>query len=120
MNKQTLAKVLAVTISLSSAIAPISTIAAHEQNTQISSSMSNKMLTNEQLKKEISKLQNEINQQKQTLKQKNDLLPELENKIQQDKNNLRNLKELKFTLDINKTNYEKSIKETNKQYNEVK
>lgn len=120
MNKQILAKILAVTISLSSAIAPISTIAAHEQNTQISSSMSNKTLTNEQLKKEISKLQNEINQQKQTLKQKNDSIPGLENKIQQDKVNLKNLKELKFTLDINKTNYEKSIKEANKQYNEVK
>ncbi len=120
MNKQTLAKILAVTISLSSAIAPINTIAAHEQNTQISSSMSKKTLTNEQLKNEISKLQNEINQQKQTLKQKNDSIPELENKIQQDKVNLKNLKELKFTLDINKTTYEKSIKETNKQYNEVK
>lgn len=120
MNKQILAKILAVTISLSSTIAPISTIAAHEQNTQISSSMSNKTLTNEQLKKEISKLQNEITQQKQTLKQKNDSIPGLENKIQQDKVNLKNLKELKFTLDINKTNYEKSIKETNKQYNEVK
>lgn len=120
MNKQILAKILAVTISLSSTIAPISTIAAHEQNTQISSSMSNKTLTNEQLKKEISKLQNEINQQKQILKQKNDSIPGLENKIQQDKVNLKNLKELKFILDINKTNYEKSIKETNKQYNEVK
>ncbi|MFQ9980940.1 MAG: cell wall-binding repeat-containing protein [Finegoldia magna] len=120
MNKQTLAKILAVTISLSSAIAPISTIAAHEQNTQISSSMSNKTLTNEQLKKEISKLQNEINRQKQILKQKNDSIPGLENKIQQDKVDLKNLKELKFTLDINKTNYEKSIKEANKQYNEVK
>lgn len=120
MNKQILAKILAVTISLSSTIAPISTIAAHEQNTQISSSMSNKTLTNEQLKKEISKLQNEINRQKQTLKQKNDSIPELENKIQQDKVNLKNLKELKFTLDIDKTNYEKSIKETNKQYNEIK
>lgn len=120
MNKQTLAKVLAVTISLSSVITPISTIAAHEQNTQISSSMSSKTLTNEQLKKEISKLQNEITQQKQILKQKNDSIPGLENKIQQDKVNLKNLKELKFTLDINKTNYEKSIKETNKQYNEVK
>lgn len=120
MNKQTLAKVLAVTISLSSAIAPISTIAAHEQNTQISNSMSNKTLTNEQLKKEISKLQNEITQQKQTLKQKNDSIPGLENKIQQDKVNLKNLKELKFTLDINKTNYEKSIEDTTKDCNDVK